>query len=402
MKKVTILGSTGSIGTQTLDVIRQQSSDFKVSALVAGNNRNLLENQIKEFSPKYVSVSKEIDYDYLKLRFPDISFGYGEQGILEAACYKSDIVVVAIPGTVALLPTIEAIKLKRIIAIASKEILVSAGQIVVRLAKEYNVPLVPVDSEHSAIMQILQPVINDNGYINYKLDNLKAITLTASGGAFRDEPLAELVNKKSTDALKHPTWDMGAKVTIDSATMMNKGLEVIEAHHLFGIDYDRIKTIIHPQSYVHGFVEFIDGAILPQMGPSDMRIPISYALNYQNPHINLSGIKSQSLLSFSQLSFREMDFARYPALKLAYEVGIHGGSLPAVMNAANEAAVSLFLKDKIKFLEITRLVEKVLEKHDVVKDPTLEQIIEIDNWSKQELYELAQIKNRVVSRSKIG
>jgi len=385
MIKVSILGSTGSIGSQALDVISQYPDKFKVSSLAAGDNVSLLEKQILQFSPGFVSVKNENTATKIRNNHT-IPIESGEKGLLDCALFESDILLVAITGTAALLPTIAAIKQKKAIAIASKEILVSAGDIVMKLARENNVPLIPVDSEHSAILQLLKPKVARNKFIDYQKSDVKNIILTASGGSFRDLSLDEMKDKKAVDALKHPTWSMGDKITIDSTTMMNKGLEVIEASHLFDIPINKIKVLIHPQSYIHGLVEYNDNSLISHMGPSDMKIPIAHALNFCSDKIEIANLKKQTILDHGKLDFHDPDNSRFPALQLAYDAFDHGGTYPAVLNAANEEAVALFLKDKIKFLEIIEIINKTLDNHSKMSSVDLESVLGADKWARNFVY----------------
>jgi 1-deoxy-D-xylulose-5-phosphate reductoisomerase len=361
-KKIVILGSTGSIGRQTLDVIAASSGRFEVVALSAGENIKLLLEQINLFKPTVVCVRQEKDVGKIKEVFPNLQVFFGESGLVELAKLpEADIVLVSIVGVAALLPTIEAIKHKKDIALASKEVLVAAGLIVMDLVKKYGVKMLPVDSEHAAIMQCFEPEISSSGYLEYPVNNISKIILTASGGAFHDTPKEDLHGKTSKDALRHPNWQMGKKITIDSATLMNKGLEVIEAHWLFDLPYKKIEVVIHPQSIIHSLVEYIDGSVLAQLGAPDMRIPIQHALYY--PGRRIAAWPKLDLLKVKQLSFKKPDAETFKALKLAYQAGEAGGTMPAVLNAVNEEAVQLFLDEKISFLDIAELVEAALSVH---------------------------------------
>lgn len=372
MKNIYLLGATGSIGIQTLDVIRNNRDKFNLVTISSGRNIQKTREIIKEFNPKYVSVIREEDAKILRDEF-NIEVGFGSEGLKNAAIFPSDnnyedLVVTAVVGSVGLLPTLAAIKLGRNIAIANKETLVTAGHIVTKKAKEYNVKLLPVDSEHSAIFQCL------NGEDNKTINKL---IITASGGSFRDKTREDLKNVTVEDALKHPNWSMGAKITIDSASMMNKGLEVIEAHWLFGIEYGKIMTVLHRQSIVHSMVEFKDTSILAHLGTPDMRIPIQYALSYPE-RITLKEAKNLKIWEVGRLDFEPMDFNRFPNLKMAYDAGKLGGSMPTVLNAANEAAVSLFLNNIISFLDIEKIIYNELENHKIIKEPSLDDILSID------------------------
>ena len=379
MKKIAILGSTGSIGTQTLEIVRT-NGDLEVTALAAGNNIDLLEKQIREFKPKLAAVWKEERANELKDKINDLDVKVvsGMDGLLEVARQpESEILVTAIVGMIGILPTIEAINAGKDIALANKETLVTAGHIIMPLAKEKGVSILPVDSEHSAIFQSLQ---------GGQQKALHKILLTASGGPFRGKKLEDLVNIQVEDALKHPNWAMGRKITIDSSTMVNKGLEVIEAKWLFGVDVDQIQVVVQPQSIIHSMVEYEDGAVIAQLGTPDMKLPIQYALYYPERRY-LPGDR----LDFStlqQITFEQPDLETFYGLKLAFEAGRTGGSLPTVLNAANEKAVALFLDRKIKYLQIPEIIQACMEAHKNIADPTVEEILKTE----QETYEF--IKNR--------
>jgi len=375
MKNIFLLGATGSIGRQVLSVIRGRP-DFKVKALTFYRNIDLGRRIIYEFQPEYVAVGSYDDMMILQAEFPDIVFGHGKDGLINAATYSDDsgYLINAVVGSAGLKPTIAAIKKGRDILLANKETLVMAGEIVIDLVRKYKVKLLPVDSEHSAVFQCLKA-----GDINA----VKRIILTASGGALRNLSRDELKNVTLDDALRHPNWKMGAKITIDSATMANKGLEVIEAHHLFGIDYDRIDTLLHPESIVHSIVEFRDKSSIAQMALPDMRIPIQYALFY--PDRSESDLPQLHLESFHSLHFSAMNFERYPLLQIAYQVGKKKGIMPAVYNAANEAAVQLFLKSKISFLEIEAIVASVVNEIKNIDNPTLDDILAVDQRVKDKI-----------------
>ena len=375
MKKITILGSTGSIGLSALDVIGKNPRRFQVVALAAGQNVKLLKNQIEIFKPKIVSVSTK--ENALKLRQSlnlnnKIKILYGNEGLNETAAFpEADIVVSAISGAAGLMPTFAAINAGKDIALANKETMVMAGEIVNRRAKLKKVKILPVDSEHSAIFQCLQ---------GEKIENLKRIILTASGGPFLNFNANQLKQVKLNQALKHPRWKMGKKVTIDSATMMNKGLEIIEAKWLFNLAIEKIDVLIHPQSIVHSMIELIDGSVLAQMGIPDMRIPISYALTYPERMIN--DLSSLNLLNTEKLEFRKPDTKKFPCLRLAYEAGFCGGTAPAVLNASNEIAVAAFLAKKIKFVDLPGIIDKILNAHVCGIHPSLEDILEADSWAR--------------------
>ena len=368
MKKVSVLGSTGSIGTQTLDIIRRDRENFSVSALVAGSNVALLEEQAREFSPEVVAVASIDAAHDLKVRLSDtdIKVVSGEEGILEAASVDSaDITLGAIVGIAGLKPVLAAIEAGKDIALANKETLVTAGDIVMARAKEAGVRILPVDSEHSAIFQCLDG-----------RSDLKKIYLTASGGPFFGKTKDELINVTAKEALKHPTWTMGAKVTIDSASLANKGLEVIEATHLFGVGADKIEVAVHRQSIVHSMVEFCDGAIIAQLGSADMRTPISVALNYPE-RSSVSG-EVLDIFKMGNLTFDKPDTDTFRMLALAYKASEKGGTATAVLNGANEEAVSAFLSGKCKFLDIADMVEGAMENHRIKEKPSLSDIFDAD------------------------
>ncbi|BBF42925.1 1-deoxy-D-xylulose 5-phosphate reductoisomerase [Lachnospiraceae bacterium KM106-2] len=379
MKNIVILGSTGSIGTQTLDIVRE-NNDLRVRALAAGRNIVKLREQIDEFHPELVCVWAEEDAKKLQEMVTDksVTIVHGMDGLIACATIdNSEIVVTAIVGMIGIRPTIAAIKAGKDIALANKETLVTAGHIIMPLAKEHKVSILPVDSEHSAIFQSI------NGE-NKK--EISKIILTASGGPFRGKKLSDLENIQVEDALKHPNWAMGRKITIDSSTMVNKGLEVIEAKWLFDVDFDQIQVVVQPQSIIHSMVEFKDGAVMAQLGTPDMRLPIQYALYYPERR-QLSGDRLD-FYQLSQITFEKPDMETFKGLKLAYEVGKMGGSMPTVYNAANEMAVALFLDRKIKYLDIYRIIEEAVNRHQLIKNPTVEEILSVE----QETYEF--IKNR--------
>ena len=379
MKKIAILGSTGSIGTQTLEIVRT-NGDLEVTALAAGNNIDLLEQQIREFRPKLAAVWKEERAAELKsrVRDMDIEIVSGMDGLLSVAAEpESEILVTAIVGMIGILPTIEAIKAGKDIALANKETLVTAGHIIMPLAKERGVSILPVDSEHSAIFQSLQ---------GGQRKALHKILLTASGGPFRGKKREELKNIQVEDALKHPNWEMGRKITIDSSTMVNKGLEAIEAKWLFGVTVDQIQVVVQPQSIIHSMVEYEDGAVIAQLGTPDMKLPIQYALYYPERRY-LPGDRLD-FAALQQITFEKPDMETFYGLKLAYEAGRRGGSLPTVLNAANERAVAMFLDRKIGYLQIPEIIQACMENHKNIEDPTEEEILKTE----QETYQF--IKNR--------
>ena len=369
MKKIAILGSTGSIGTQTLEVVRE-NKDIEVLALAAGNNITLLEQQIREFHPRLVGVWAEEKAEELKSRIRDTGTKVvsGMDGLLEIAQIEgSEILVTAIVGMIGIRPTIAAIEAGKDIALANKETLVTAGHIIMPLAKKMGVKILPVDSEHSAIFQSLQ---------GSRRSEVKKILLTASGGPFRGKKQEDLLNIRVEDALKHPNWAMGRKITIDSSTMVNKGLEVMEAKWLFDVDIDDVQVVVQPQSVIHSMVEFVDGAVIAQLGTPDMKLPIQYALYYPERRY-LPGDRVDFWKS-GHLDFEEPDMDTFYGLELAYEAGRTGGTLPTVFNAANELAVSQFLNREIKYLEIIEIIEDCMRAHKTIENPTVEQILETE------------------------
>ena len=366
MKKIAILGSTGSIGTQTLDIVREQG-DIQVVAMAAGSNISLLDAQMREFKPSLVSVWDEKKASELRTNTKDLGIKIvsGMEGLLEVSVIpESEILVTAIVGMLGIRPTIAAIKAGKKIALANKETLVTAGHIIIPLAKEYKVPILPVDSEHSAIFQSLQGA-GDN--------KISRILLTASGGPFRGRKADELKNIQVEDALKHPNWSMGRKITIDSSTLVNKGLEVMEAKWLFDVALDQIQVVVHPQSVIHSAVEYQDGAVIAQLGTPDMRLPIQYALYYPERR-NLSG-RRLDLFEIADLTFEKPDTDTFRGLALAYQAMEKGGNIPTVYNAANEKAVSLFLDRKISYPEITELIEACMENAEFIDHPDVDEIL---------------------------
>lgn len=375
MKKIAILGSTGSIGISALDIIEKNPERFEVVALAAGENVNLMKKQIEKFKPKFVALkNKEMALklgEILTVK-NNIKILYGEEGLKEvASCAPADVVISAISGAAGLMPTLAAIEAGKDVALANKETMVIAGEIVTKKAKKKGIKILPVDSEHSAIFQCLE---------GQKRNNLSRIILTASGGPFVNFTKKELKEVKPHQALRHPKWKMGKKITVDSASLMNKGLEVIEARWLFDLEYNNIDVLIHPQSIVHSMVEFIDGSILAQMGIPDMRIPIAYALTY--PERITNDLPPLNLLETGNLEFYKPDMKKFPCLALAYNAGISGGTNPAVLNAANEVAVEAYINGKIKFTDLPKIIEKVLALHDSVKNPSLEEILQADHWAR--------------------
>lgn len=367
MKRLTVLGSTGSIGTQTLEVVRENNDEYEVFALIAGSNITLIEEQIREFRPKYAVMWSEDKASDLSTKIADIDTKVlaGMDGILEVVSMDDyDVLVTAIVGMIGIRPTIAAINKGKTIALANKETLVTAGHIIMPLAKKMNAPILPVDSEHSAIFQSL------NGEPK---NRIKRILLTASGGPFRGRKKSELVGIRPEDALKHPNWSMGRKITIDSATMVNKGLEVMEAKWLFDVDIDDITVVVHPESILHSAVEFIDGAVIGQMGAPDMKLPIQYALTY--PDRKPMRGNELDLFKVASMNFEAPDLDTFTGLKLAFDAGHTGGSIPTVYNAANERAVALFLDNKIEFLQIPEIIGKCMDNHKLINNPTVEDIL---------------------------
>lgn len=373
MKNISILGSTGSIGTQALEIVRN-NNDIKVVGLAAGHNIDLLEKQIREFEPEIACVFEEEKAKVLKERVKDLKVKIvaGMDGLIETAIIPSaQMVLTAVVGMIGIKPTIAAIQAHKDIALANKETLVTAGHIIMPMAKEYNVSILPVDSEHSAIFQSLQAG---------KKSQLSKIILTASGGPFRNKTIEDLKNVTVADALKHPNWSMGKKITIDSATMINKGLEVIEAKWLFDVDFNQIDVVIQPQSLIHSMVEFVDGGIIAQLGTPDMKLPIQYAFFYPDRRV-LNG-KRVNFAEIGNISFFKPDCETFKGFALAYEAGKKGGTMPTIFNAANERAVKLFLDGKIPFLEIPELIQEAMKQHKVVLQPDVNQIL----FAEQEAY----------------
>lgn len=378
MKNIAVLGSTGSIGTQTLEIVRA-NDDLNVVSLAAGSNIEMLEKQIREFKPQVVCVYNEKKAEELKIKVSDtdVKIVTGMDGLIETAVIKTaDIVLTAVVGMIGIRPTIAAIKAGKDIALANKETLVTAGHIIIPLAKEYGIRILPVDSEHSAIFQSLQ---------GNKKSQLSKILLTASGGPFRNTPKEDLKNVTVKDALKHPNWSMGRKITIDSATMVNKGLEVIEAKWLFDVDIDNIEVVVQPQSLIHSMVEYVDGGIMAQLGTPDMKLPIQYALFYPDRR-TLNG-KRVNFFDIANITFFKPDRDKFKGFDLAFKAGKTGGSLSTIYNAANELAVSKFLNEEIRFLDIPELIETAMNNHKVIDNPSLEQILE----SEKEAYESVNI-----------
>lgn len=367
-KKITILGSTGSIGTQALEVLSELGNQFEILGLSGGDNVELLVEQIKKFHPKTVCTKTKEAADKISSMFPELVVEHGEFGLNDLCKNKdNDIILVAVSGRIGLKPTITAIKNGIDIALANKETLVMAGDIVMQMARENNVDIIPVDSEHSAIHQCLRP---DN--------KIKKLIITASGGPFKNNSIEEIKNATVTETLAHPKWNMGKKITVDSATLMNKGLEVIEAHHLYDVSYDDIKVVVHPQSIVHSAVEYVDGSVVAQMGLPSMHIPIQYAITYPE---RIEGIKTESFdfVKASRLDFEEPDLDKFPCLDLAFKAGKLGGTYPLCLNAANEEAVFAFLDGKISLYSIYEITKSILDNHESIKNPSLEDIFKVDD-----------------------
>ena len=384
MKAITLLGSTGSIGTQTLDILEHHPDKFRLVGIAAGRNVTLLAEQVKQFEPEIVAICDESKVDELKAAIADLDpqpiVVSGEEGVVEVARYgDAEAVVTGIVGCAGLLPTIAAIEAGKDIALANKETLIAGGPVVLPLAEKHGVKLLPADSEHSAIFQCLQGVPEDG---------LRRILLTASGGAFRDWPVEDLSKVTMADAIKHPNWSMGKKITVDSATLMNKGLEVIEAHYLFNMDYDHIDIVIHPQSIIHSMIELQDTSVLAQLGWPDMRLPLLYAISW--PERIYTDWRPLDLVKAGDLTFRDPDHDKYPCMDLAYAAGRAGGTMTAVLNAANEQAVALFLEEKIHYLEIAKVIEKVCDRHqsDLNTAPSLDDILAVGQWARAAVKDL--------------
>jgi 1-deoxy-D-xylulose-5-phosphate reductoisomerase len=383
MKRITILGSTGSVGRSALDIVSNHRGWFKVAALTAGNNVDLLEKQIKYFSPEVVALADETAAKELQKRIgrqyaSPLQILAGQDGIAAAATYKdSDFVLSAIVGAAGLIPTIAAVRSGKTIGLANKEALVMAGRIMTEESKKYGVQILPVDSEHSAIFQCLE---------GQRKSDVRRIILTASGGPFAGKKINELKDITPEEALRHPKWEMGKKITIDSATLMNKGLEVIEAHHLFGLSSQRIDVLIHPQSIVHSMVEFNDRSCIAQLSVPDMKGPIAYALTY--PRRLEDVINGLSLDEIGSLTFKKPDNKGFPCLSYAYLALEAGGTMPSVLNAANEVAVNAFLKGKIKFTKISVIIKKTMDYHIVMSDTELDAVIEADRWAREKAEEV--------------
>ena len=378
MKNITILGSTGSIGTNALEVIRQKRDEFNVVALSGHTNYKLVMEQIKEFSPKYVSIGTEEGFEAIKKEFPEVNLFFGREGLKKLGeLEETDIILTAVSGVIGIEATVEAIKKGKRIALANKETMVAGGAYINRLLKEYpEAEIIPVDSEHSALFQSLSAG---------RREDVKNLIITASGGSFRGKKRDELKEITVSEALKHPKWSMGKKITIDSSTLVNKGLEVIEAHELFGIDYDKIKVAVHPQSIVHSLVEYKDNAMVAQLGATDMKLPIQLAFTYPEREES-TALEKLDLMKAGNLTFEEPDMETFKGLPLAYRAGKTGGTMPVVFNAANEVAVELFMKEKIKFLEIYDVIEKAMDNHMPVEIENLEIILKVDEETRKWVY----------------
>ena len=379
MKNITILGSTGSIGTNALEVIRQKKDEFNVVALSGHTNYKLVMEQIKEFNPKYVSIGTEEGFEVIKKEFPEVELFFGREGLKKLGeLEETDIILTAVSGVIGIEATVEAIKKGKRIALANKETMVAGGAYINKLLKEYpEAEIIPVDSEHSALFQSLSAG---------RREDVKNLIITASGGSFRGKKRDELKEITVSEALKHPKWSMGKKITIDSSTLVNKGLEVIEAHELFGIDYDRIKVAVHPQSIVHSLVEYKDNAMVAQLGATDMKLPIQLAFTYPKREES-TALEKLDLMKVGNLTFEEPDMETFKGLPLAYRAGKTGGTMPVVFNAANEVAVELFMKEKIKFLEIYDVIEKAMDNHMPVEIKNLEIILKVDEETRKWIYE---------------
>jgi 1-deoxy-D-xylulose-5-phosphate reductoisomerase len=386
IKRITILGSTGSIGRNALDIVSRNMNRFKVSVLTARNNVDLLEKQIKAFSPDVVALADEKAARELRKRLgkrhaSSLRILSGNKGVIEASAYdNSDFVLSAIVGSAGLAPTLSAIHAGKSIGLANKESLVMAGEMVMEASKKHRVRILPVDSEHSAIFQCIE---------GYKTSDLRRIILTASGGPFADRSLHELHDITPEDALKHPRWKMGKKISIDSATLMNKGLEVIEAHYLFNLPPDKIDVLIHPQSIVHSMVEFLDRSYIAQLSIPDMKGPIAYALTY--PKRLKNAITGLELDTVESLTFRKPDFECFPCLSYAYSALEAGGTMPSVLNAANEVAVNAFLKKIIRFPAIPRVIKKTMDQHSLISETGLDVILKADKWARKKAQEIIKL-----------
>ncbi|MEG0135671.1 MAG: 1-deoxy-D-xylulose-5-phosphate reductoisomerase [Cetobacterium sp.] len=379
MKKITILGSTGSIGTNALKVIEGKSNQFEVLAISGYSNLDLLLEQIEKFNPKYICIGDETKANLLKSKYPDKQIYFGDEGLKTmGALDEADIVLTAISGAVGIEATVEAIKKEKRIALANKETMVAAGEYINKLLKEYpKAEIIPVDSEHSALFQSMQ---------GSRKEEVQTLIITASGGTFRGKTLEELKNVTVEQALKHPNWAMGKKITIDSSTLVNKGLEVIEAHMLFDVDYDNIEVLVHPQSIIHSMVEFKDSSIIAQLGVPDMKLPIQYSFTYPNREDNIV-LERLNLKKLKELTFSQVDDEVFKGVQLAFKAGKIGKTMPCVFNSANEVAVELFLKGKIKFLEIYEIIEEAMKRHQIEEIESLEIIKKVDKETRKWVYE---------------
>ncbi len=382
MKNVSILGSTGSVGTQTLDVIERLSNKFRITGLAAHTNVNIILNQIKKFKPKVATLFVSEYAEQLRKKVNALNLKTeiysGSEGLkLIASLDDNDVIVNSLVGSIGIEPTVEAIKAGKDVALANKETLVVAGEIIMREVEKNGVNLLPIDSEHSAIFQCLSAGKNKE---------ISKIILTASGGSFRNYSKNQLEEVTVLQTLNHPTWKMGKKISVDSATLMNKGFEVIEAHWLFNISYNNIDIVVHPQSTVHSMVEFVDGSVIAQLGIHDMRIPIQYALTY--PERLSNSLTKLDLIKEKELTFKKPDTELFPCLNYAYDAGKIGGTMPAVISAADEVAVESFLMGKIKFIQIPRTIQAIMKKHNVIKNPNLKELLESDRWARMESQKL--------------
>lgn len=379
MKNIVILGSTGSIGTNALEIIRNKKEEFNVIGLSANSNHKLICEQIEEFKPKYVSIGTEEGKKIIEEKFPEVKVYVGREGLKKLGQIEEmDIILVAVIGAIGIEATSEAIKLGKRIALANKETMVAGGDYINKLLKENpKSEIIPVDSEHSAIFQSLMAG---------KKSQVKNLIITASGGTFRGKKLEDLKDVTVEQALKHPNWSMGRKITVDSSTLVNKGLEVIEAHQLFGMDYDKIKVVIHPQSIIHSLVEYDDNAVIAQLGVTDMKLPIQLAFTYPD-RIQNNCLDTLDLLKVGNLTFEAPDREVFKGLDLAYKAGRIGKSMPTVLNAANEIAVDLFLNKKIKFLDIYKIIEKAIDNHEVEEIDNLDSILRIDQATRKWVYD---------------
>lgn len=374
MKNITILGATGSIGTNALEVIRALN-EYKVIALSANRNYKLLIEQIKEFKPNYVSIGTKEGYEIIKAKFPELIVYLGDEGLKELGKLdETDIILTAVSGSIGIEATLEAIKKEKRIALANKETMVAAGELINKMLKEYKAEIIPVDSEHSALFQSLE---------GNAVKEVKKLILTASGGPFRGRKKEEVEGVSVEEALKHPNWSMGSKITIDSATLVNKGLEVIEANQLFGIDYDNIEVLVHPQSIIHSMVEYCDSSIIAQLGLPDMKVPIQYALTYPNRVCNYKLEGLDFVKKASTLTFELPNHTVFRGIELAFKAGKIGGTMPCVYNGANEVAVELFLDGKIKFLDIYKAIDEAMGNHRVLEGDSLENIKEADEYARE-------------------